>query len=154
VSLARRKRKVSVDKPVGGIPGLRNPVVAREIDKLAPSVDKSIELIRLRDDLGETLAMIVIKSERLLHLLGGIERKFGKELSPFFHDNIIKRAEVAPILGKWLDGELSSAVKIVISRKGDRMYVEYVNEYMHKMYTQRWKIASNFFSPDNDPGGH
>jgi hypothetical protein len=153
VSLARRKRRASVNKvnkPAGRIriPGLSNPIVAREIDKLEPGADESINLVRLRDELDKTRAMIVIKSERLLHILGNIERKFGKELSSFLLDKIVRRAEAALILDKWLDGELPSGVKIVIDRKGDRMYVEYVNEYMHKAHIQYWKIASDFFSPD------
>jgi hypothetical protein len=129
-----------VNKSAGGIPGLRNPIVAREIDKLEPGVDESINLVRLRDKLDETQAEIIVNSEKLQHLLRKIEKKYGKELSPFLHDRIARRADAIWILSKWLDGELPHGVKIVISKEDGELRTEYVYS--------KWNITSNVFSPD------
>ena len=147
MSLTRRKRRASAGVSDGGIPGLRNPVVAREIDKLELSIDDSIKLERLRDDLGMIRFMINVIAWKLLQLLSDIEREFGKELSPFLYDKIIKRALAASILGKWLDDEFPLDVKIVISKEKNKMYVEYIVEYVYKGHIEHWSIVSNFFSP-------
>ena len=147
MSLARRERRASAGVSDGGIPGLRNPVVAREIDKLEPSIDNSIKLERLRDDLGMTRSMIPLIVWKLLLLLRDVEREFGKELSPFLYDNIIKRALAASILGAWLDDEFPLDVKIFISKELDKMKVEYIVDYVYKGHTGYWSIISNFFSP-------
>jgi len=148
MSLARRReRRASAGVSDGGIPGLRNPVVAREIDKLEPSIDNSIKLERLRDDLGMTRSMIPLIVWKLLLLLRDVEREFGKELSPFLYDKIIKRALATSILGAWLDDEFPLDVKIFISKELDKMKVEYIVEYVYKDHIEHWSIASNFFSP-------
>ena len=140
MSLARRKKRVSTGVSAGGIPGLRNPIVAREIDKLEPSIDKSIELIRLRDNLGKTLAMIEIKSEDLLRLLKHIAEEFGKELPFVLFHSLFERVGASLILRGWLDGQLPDRVKIIVSNEGDEIRAEYIFE--------DWKIIGNVFSPD------
>jgi hypothetical protein len=149
VSLAQRRRKARADSPSGGIPGLRNPIIAREIDKLELNTDNSYRLMKLRDELGRTLAKIHVESRDLIGVLEAIRNKYGKDLPPFLYSNIGNRMDAASILLNWLDGKFpGSLVRVLIEEEEDGIHADYIRSVAENSKIVRYKFIGHVFPPD------